>query len=131
MTQIFFGAPHRYVKDRGVSNAKPNARTRDFQRRKSICILILDTQIKAPPNGPENLTSCSLDTCISPALTDAVAARRIMRQASKDILWASYQNQTSIQEHPMAKAKKTVKKVVAKKPAAKKAVKKVAAKKKK
>ena len=62
-----------------------------------------------------------------------------MRQAPEDILRASYQNQTSIQEHPMAKAKKTVKKVAAKKPAAKaaakkpvakKAVKKVAAKKK-
>ena len=38
-----------------------------------------------------------------------------------------YQNQTSIKEHHMAKAKKSVKKVVAKKPVAKKA----AAKKKK
>ena len=72
-----------------------------------------------------------MDTCNSSTLSDAVAARRIMRQASEDPLRASYQNQPSIQEHPMAKAKKTVKKVAAKKPAAKKAVKKVAAKKKK
>jgi len=53
-----------------------------------------------------------------------------MRQTSEGFLRASYQNQTSIQEHPMAKAKKTVKKVAAKK-TAKKVVKKAAAKKKK
>ena len=114
-----------------MSNAKPDARTRDFQRRKSNCILIPYTKIKTQTKDSNNLTCCSLDPFISPALTDAVAARRIMRQASKDIHWASYQNQTSLQEHPLAKAKKTVKNVVAKKPAAKKAVKKVAAKKKK
>ena len=79
----------------------------------------------------KNTTFHSLDTCNSYTLTDADAARRIVRQAPGDLLRASYQNQTSIQKHPMAKAKKTVKKVAAKKPAVKKAVKKVAAKKKK
>ena len=42
------------------------------------------------------------------------------KRPALNTLQASYQNQTSIKEHHMAKAKKTVKKVVAKKPAAKK-----------
>lgn len=94
-----------------------------------------------PSAGPPHGLVGALGTCNSYGVTDAVAARRIVRQALEDLLRASYQNQKSIQEHPMAKAKKTVKKVAAKKavakkaavkkPAAKKAVKKVAAKKKK
>jgi hypothetical protein len=114
-----------------VSNAKPEAIRCDFQRRKSICIHFKNTRLPAPDEASKILTFRSLDTCNSYGVTDAVAARRIVRQAPGDLLRASYQNQTSIQEHPMAKAKKTVKKVAAKKPAAKKAVKKVAAKKKK
>jgi hypothetical protein len=103
----------------------------DFQRRKQPRIHVLNTIYLAPDGAVKNRLFRSLDTCNSYGVTDAVAARRIVRQAFEDLLRASYQNQTSIQEHPMAKAKKTVKKVAAKKPAAKKAVKKVAAKKKK
>jgi hypothetical protein len=110
------------------------APTRDsayFQRRKIERIQLLVTQQTTPANDSKKPASRALDTCNSHTVPDAVAARRIVRQAPEDILRASYQNQTPIQEHPMAKAKKTVKKVAAKKPAAKKAVKKVAAKKKK
>jgi hypothetical protein len=38
MTQKKFGATHGYVKDRGVSNAKPETKKGYFQRRNPICI---------------------------------------------------------------------------------------------